>query len=57
MAKTHRGRGTRELASSGRGKCPICGRTGIKLFYEVGEGDSKQVVCKTCNATIKNKKA
>lgn len=56
MAKTHRGRGTRELVSSGRGKCPQCGRTGVKLLYEVGEEENKQMVCKTCNATMKNKK-
>lgn len=56
MAKTHRGRGTRELVSQGRGKCPKCGRTGIKLLYEVGEGEEKQMICKTCNATLKNTK-
>ena len=34
MAKNHRGTGIRELAAHGRGTCPICKSTGIKVLYE-----------------------
>ena len=34
MSKNHRGTGIRELAAHGRGTCPICKSTGIKVLYE-----------------------
>jgi len=34
MSKAHRGKGLRELPKSGRGTCPVCGRTGVKVIYE-----------------------
>lgn len=55
MAKTHRGTGLKEQVKGGRGTCPVCGRTGIKVLYEVGEENDKKVVCKECNKNIKNK--
>jgi hypothetical protein len=57
MSKSHRGSGIRELESQGRGKCPVCKRTGIKLMYEHEVNGKKINVCKQCNAAIKNGKA
>ena len=55
MAKNHRGTGIRELAAHGRGTCPICKSTGIKVLYEK-EIDGQTVnICKFCNANLKNK--
>jgi len=54
MSKAHRGKGIRELAAHGRGTCPVCGATGIKILYEAGE--QKVKVCKPCKAAIKHGK-
>ncbi|MFA6844236.1 MAG: hypothetical protein WCR02_00765 [Sphaerochaetaceae bacterium] len=54
MSKAHRGSGIRKTPNSGRGTCPICKRTGIKLLYEQTVEGTKVNVCKTCDATIKN---
>ena len=49
MGKTHRGKGLEaEHSDKARGLCPICGRTGVKLVYEVKDGDTKLKVCKLC---------
>ncbi len=56
MAKTHRGAGLAELTKKGRGECPNCKRTGIKLLYEVGEEGSKMNVCKECSKKLSKKK-
>jgi hypothetical protein len=56
MAKAHRGKGIRELASRGRGECPICKREGVKVLYELESGETKVKVCKTCKAAIKHGK-
>jgi hypothetical protein len=60
MSKAHRGKGIRELASRGRGSCPICSRKNIKVLYEqeVGEGETKTKIkiCKTCKAALKHNK-
>jgi hypothetical protein len=56
MAKAHRGKGIRELASHGRGECPICKREGVKVLYELESGETKVKVCKTCKAAIKHGK-
>ena len=53
MAKTHRGTGLKELTKKGRGDCPECKRTGIKLLYEVGDGENKRSVCKECSKKLK----
>jgi len=54
MSKPHRGKGVRELAAHGRGTCPVCGATGIKVLYEAGE--QKVKVCKPCRAAVKHGK-
>ena len=56
MSKAHRGRGIRELKSNGRGTCPLCKRTGIKVLYEREINEKKIVVCKTCNAAVNHDK-
>lgn len=55
MSKNHRGAGIRNLPSRGRGTCPICHRTGVKIIYEVEIDGQKTMICKRCNATMKNK--
>lgn len=58
MSKSHRGSGIRyETENKGRGKCPVCKRTGVKLLYEHEVNEKKIFVCKQCNARIKNGKA
>lgn len=56
MSKAHRGKGIRELFAQGRGVCPVCGASGIKLLYEQESGDQKIKVCKPCKAAIKHGK-
>ncbi len=48
MSKNNRGAGLREVPGRGRGKCPLCGRTAIKLVYEVKKGEETLKVCKNC---------
>ena len=55
MAKNHRGTGIRELAAHGRGTCPICKSTGIKVLYEKEIDGNTVNICKFCNANLKNK--
>jgi hypothetical protein len=54
MSKAHRGKGIRELPAQGRGECPVCKRTNVKILYE--QGEAKVKVCKTCKAAIKHGK-
>ncbi|MHC1692175.1 MAG: hypothetical protein AB9828_04030 [Sphaerochaetaceae bacterium] len=56
MAKAHRGAGIRDQRLNGRGDCPVCKRTAIKVMYENEVEGSKVKVCKQCNARIKNSK-
>ena len=56
MAKAHRGAGIRDQKARGRGDCPVCKRTAIKVMYENQVEGVKKMVCKQCNATIKNAK-
>lgn len=56
MAKAHRGAGIRDQKSNGRGQCPVCNRTAIKVLYEVELDGSKSMVCKQCNASLKRAK-
>jgi RNA polymerase subunit RPABC4/transcription elongation factor Spt4 len=56
MSKAHRGKGIRELFARGRGVCPVCGTSGVKLLYEQESGDKKIKVCKPCKAAIKHGK-
>ena len=52
MSKAHRGSGIRELVNSGRGTCPVCKRSGIKVLYEHEAGEKKISVCKQCRSAI-----
>ena len=56
MSKAHRGAGVRELTKSGRGPCPVCKRTGIKVLYEQTINEKKLSVCKQCRAAISHGK-
>lgn len=47
--KPHRGKTLWNLLSHGRGTCPVCKATRIKVLYEIVKGDgSKLKVCKRC---------
>ena len=64
MAKTHRGKGIRHLYidpngfthqgiyNNGRGTCPACGRTGVKVLYSREVNETNVNVCKRCNTAI-----
>lgn len=52
MSKAHRGFGILELVSKGRGTCPVCKRSGIKLLYEQEINEKKVQICKQCKAAI-----
>jgi len=56
MSKAHRGKGIRELPNQARGVCPVCKREGVKLVYEQEVDGKKTKICKTCKATLANKK-
>jgi len=56
MSKAHRGKNIRDLFARGRGTCPVCGTTGIKLLYEQEADGQKIKVCKPCRAAIKHGK-
>lgn len=56
MSKAHRGAGIREMNSQGRGTCPVCKRSGIKLLYEHEVEGKKINICKECRAAIKHGK-
>ncbi|MCR2805709.1 hypothetical protein NQZ67_17645 [Paenibacillus sp. SCIV0701] len=51
MAKTKRGKGLWNTPSRGRGTCPICLSTRIKLLYSAANSEGKQLkVCKKCSS-------
>ncbi|PYI55765.1 hypothetical protein [Paenibacillus flagellatus] len=51
MPKTKRGRVLWNLPSRGRGTCPVCAATRIKLLYPRTKTDGTAVkVCKRCAA-------
>ena len=56
MSKPHRGKSIRDQAFRGRGECPVCKRTFVKILYEQEAGDKKVKICKTCKAAIKHGK-
>jgi RNA polymerase subunit RPABC4/transcription elongation factor Spt4 len=56
MSKAHRGKGIQDQFARGRGKCPVCKKTGIKILYEQEAEGQKFKICKTCKAAIKNNK-
>jgi len=53
MSKAHRGAGLAEEVQKGKGQCPVCKRTGIKLLYELEVDEKKLKLCKQCNAAVK----
>jgi hypothetical protein len=48
MAKNFRGKGIKNLPAHGRGECPACHRTGVKVLHEVKVADKTIKVCKVC---------
>lgn len=50
MAKNNRGKTLLSLPAHGRGQCPNCKRTGVKLLYEVKVDDKTVKICKVCKA-------
>lgn len=47
--KGHRGKTLCKLPSHGRGTCPVCEATRIKVLYEIIAGDGNKIkVCKRC---------
>lgn len=51
MAKTRRGKVLWKLTNHGRGKCPLCERTGVKLLWQRTGADGTSLdVCKRCRA-------
>jgi len=57
MSKAHRGKGIRELPAHGRGVCPVCKRSNVKILYEQEVNGAKVKICKTCKAALKHGKA
>lgn len=48
-SKPHRGKTLLKLPSHGRGTCPVCNATRIKVLYEIITGDGNKItVCKRC---------
>ncbi len=54
MSKAHRGTGIRQEHNQGKGTCPVCKRTNIKVLYEATINEEKVMICKACNANRKN---
>ncbi|MBN2351948.1 MAG: hypothetical protein JXD23_05210 [Spirochaetales bacterium] len=52
MSKAHRGKGTRTKPNQGRGTCPQCKRTGVKVIYEREVDKQKIFLCKICNTKM-----
>jgi hypothetical protein len=56
MSKAHRGKGIKDQFARGRGECPVCKRTSVKILYEQEAGDQKLKICKICKAALKHGK-
>ena len=56
MSKAHRGSGMVEFKNRGRGTCPVCSRSGIKVVYEQEVEGKKITICKQCRAAVKHGK-
>jgi len=50
VSKAHRGKGIRAEQNRGRGVCPVCNKTGIKVLYEQEINGAKTKICKICRA-------
>nr|WP_138186251.1 hypothetical protein [Paenibacillus alvei] len=56
MAKTKRGKALWNLPSHGRGTCPVCGSTRIKVLYTQTKSDGTSLqVCKKCVKSTQNR--
>ena len=56
MSKNNRGKSLRDVPSRGRGECPLCKRTSVKVLFEQEDDGKKIKICKICKAAIKNGK-
>lgn len=57
MSKAHRGRPLKDEQPNGaRGKCPITGKTGVKLVYEHEIDGKKVMISKAAKATLANQR-
>jgi hypothetical protein len=56
MSKAHRGKGIYDKVKRGRGTCPICKRTGIKILHSYEHNGKTLEICKICHASIANGK-
>ena len=56
MAKPNRGKSLRDQVSHGRGVCPVCNRSKVKILYEQDAGEGKVKICKVCKAAVKHGK-
>jgi len=56
MSKAHRGKGIRDQYAHGRGECPVCKRTNIKILYEQESDGQKFKICKVCKSAVKSGK-
>ena len=55
MSKSNRGKGLVNVPGRGRGTCPVCGRTAIKVLYDAKKGEQTLKVCKRCrNRDLEN---
>ena len=53
MSKARRGTPLKkEKPQSGRGVCPLCKRSGIKLLYEFEANEVKHNICKQCHSAL-----
>lgn len=56
MGKQYRGKALWKLPTRGRGTCPICKATRIKLLYDLTTDDETKIkVCKRCQNKVKTK--
>jgi transcription elongation factor Elf1 len=54
MSKNNRGKGLKNLPNHGRGTCPVCKKTGIKVIFEAKIEENTVKVCKVCGKNIAN---
>lgn len=54
MSKAHRGTGIRKEPNHGRGTCPRCGTSQVKVLYAQEIDGQKVKICKFCKAALKN---
>ncbi|BFH20850.1 hypothetical protein WJ0W_001134 [Paenibacillus melissococcoides] len=56
MAKNKRGKSLWKVPARGRGTCPVCSSTRIKLLYSRTKSDGKELkVCKKCYQAVQER--